>query len=132
VKDIVWGHTGTFKPFAVQKNTAKVTKDPNSDTVVFSAKAAGYDTTWRVLTNANKVAVDQTGKFLIKDIPAVRAGKTSYIDYNDDRILFYPQVHSTDFSAVFLPKIPLGGDVHALKGGSIGFTGASRVQCKWT
>ena len=43
---------------------------------------------------------DQSGKVLIKSLADIGAGHTSYIDYNDDRILFYPRVHSPDFSAV--------------------------------
>jgi hypothetical protein len=43
---------------------------------------------------------DQSGRLLVKNVLAIRAGQTSLVDYNDDRILFYPNANTSDFSAV--------------------------------
>lgn len=132
VKDIVSGHTGHWRPFDFQENTATVTKSANDSTVTLRVAVSGQVATWSVASNASRVSINQAGRVLIKNSNAIGAGQTSYVDYDDDRILFYPNVHSPDFSVVFLPLIPDGGDVHALKGQIIGTTGANRTRATWT
>jgi len=132
VTDTVTGHTGHWGPFSFQENTARVYKAANSSNISLTVDVTGQVATWSVGSNAGQIAINQTGRTLIKNLNAIRPGQTSFVDYNDDRILFYPGIHSPDFSAVFLPLIPDGGDVHALQGQRIGTTpGASRTQASW-
>jgi hypothetical protein len=45
------------------------------------------------------IDADQSGR-LVKNVPAIREGQTGFVDYNSDRILFYPTAYSSDFLAV--------------------------------
>jgi hypothetical protein len=122
VKDVVGGHTGHWRDFTFQQNAAKVTKSSGSSSITLNVPQANRTATWTVASNAAQVTIskdccaclvvglpqcylsftcaDQAGKLLVKDTGAIGAGKTSFVDFNDDRILFYPNVHSPDFSAV--------------------------------
>jgi len=131
VKDTVVGHTGNWRPFTFQENAATITKSLGSTTMTLSVAVSNQRATWTVPDNAKSVTINQSGKVLIKNLSEISAGKTSYIDYNDDRILFYPKVHSSDFSVVFLPIISTGGDFHALHNQQVGTNGGSFTQASW-
>ncbi|KLO10809.1 hypothetical protein SCHPADRAFT_906527 [Schizopora paradoxa] len=132
VKDTVVDHTGHWRPFSFQENTAAVSKKAGSTTMTLSISVSGQRATWTVADSAKNTVINQSGKVLIKNLGEIGAGRTSYIDYNDDRILFYPRVHSPDFSIVFLPIIADGGDFHALHSQQVGTSGGSFTQVTWS
>jgi hypothetical protein len=59
VKQVVSGHTGHFRPFDFQENSARVTKAADSNHVVLSLPASKQTATWTIPSNSGKVKVGE-------------------------------------------------------------------------
>ncbi|KAF8325387.1 uncharacterized protein EI90DRAFT_3128739 [Cantharellus anzutake] len=106
---------GEWHPLKLTTSTAFVGKKSNENKVNITLAAIGkqvsFDLPAGYGTGKN---ISVWGNLSTNDIKKIKKGTRSVVDYNNDRILFYPQNRSKDLTAVFIPLETKDSDATAL------------------
>jgi hypothetical protein len=90
-------------------------KKANLSTATLVISPIGKKCTFDI-SNSKGTAIDAWGNVIFKDYDNLKSGNTSVINYNNDRILLYPENGSTAMTAVFIPIETSAADITALGG----------------
>jgi len=96
---------GTWKVLDASTTTARIKKPKSETEIIIEMKSIGKKVSYTVPSAfAGQVAsIKAAGTLTFQNLSKLKAGTKSYVDHNNDRILFYPQRnYSDELTAVFL------------------------------
>jgi len=103
-----------YNPLSIEGS--RIICRPGSTTVTINLASIYRKVTFNLPT-ASPLGMDHLGIMTINgDIKSIRPGTKSYVDYNSDRVIFYPQMGSTKMTAYFIPDIVKNEDLYSLGG----------------
>ncbi|KAF8327296.1 uncharacterized protein EI90DRAFT_1840761 [Cantharellus anzutake] len=106
---------GEWHPLKLTTSTAFVEKRGNENEVNITLATLGKQVSFDLPAGyASGKNISVWGNLSTNDIKKIKKGTKSVVNYNDDRILFYPQNGSKDLTAVFFPLETKDSDATAL------------------
>ncbi|KAF8144530.1 hypothetical protein K438DRAFT_1992690 [Mycena galopus ATCC 62051] len=111
---------GSWNELKAGSAAAHIKKQSNESSITVTINAIGKIVKFPVGRKERQdTEINVRGNLLFKNISKLTSGTMSLVDYNNDRILFFPKSKSKDFTAVFIPVELNKADALAL--GSLDF-----------
>jgi len=120
-------HKGSWAVVDQASASAHVKKYSSESTITITIASIQKAVSFDVPDNSAEKSVDVHGSISFKKLANLKSD--SVVNYNDDRILFYPETVSKDLTAVFIPVEATAADATAL--GDFSFRSSTPIA-KWT
>ncbi|KAF9512548.1 hypothetical protein BS47DRAFT_1363099 [Hydnum rufescens UP504] len=111
---ILEARKGRFLPLNSGSASAHVKKKSSESKVTVKISAIGKEVTFNVPDNSAAQDIDVWGNLTFKKLSDLKSGTLSVVNYNDDRILFYPTNGQQAMHAIFIPIETTAADATAL------------------
>jgi len=119
---------GRFLPLNSGSASAHVKKKSSESKVIVKIAAIGKEVIFDLPNNFAAQDIDVWGNLTFKKLSDLKSGTLSVVNYNDDRILFYPTNGEQAMHAIFIPIETTAADATAL--GAYNFV-TSTATAKW-
>ncbi|THH30218.1 hypothetical protein EUX98_g3983 [Antrodiella citrinella] len=117
---------GSWNPLSLVTSTAYVYKRSTESNVTISLNPIGKQVSFDVPSGFDTgKSVSVWGNLSTNNISKLAKGTKSVVNYNNDRIVLYPENGNTNMTAVFIPLETRASDVRAL--GDMRFTSSDQI-----
>jgi len=114
VQYTVDSHVGSWAVLDQASACAHVKKYSSEKTVTITIPSVQMQVSFDVPSDPDEKAIDIHGTIAFKKLANLKYGARSIVNYNNDRILFYPERVTNDLTAVFIPVEATAKDATAL------------------
>jgi len=106
---------GNWKDYKAVDVASTITCTIGTTDVTISLDSLDKKVTFK-LPSACVKGMNHAGTTTIKSVKDIKNGTYSMVDFDADRVLFYPKIGSSDMTAYFIPSIQEKADLVALGG----------------